>query len=605
MGIKQRIIWLVGVFDLKNIIVKLFSFLGFIFAYIIFILFFISPAYSHYEGVVLSGWGTAVIDGQISLDEWDENSFVEFPVNTPDGGVCDGIVYAMNDEENLYLAVIFNHTAVGNSAAFNFDNNHDGSQLSQGDDALIINPNPTVGFWDLHRFTGPPCPINSICSGRDSEFGGANDGSGVFFNSESENITIYEFSHPLNSEDDLHDFSLGIGDTVGFRISIRMLSTPNIADTYFPSVPVFGDIIITTGFLDVEIDIKPGSDQNSINMTSNGVIPVAIITTDNFDATLVDPLSVEFGPSGALEAHGKGHVEDVDEDGDLDLVLHFKTKETGINYGDIEAYLTGKTFEGQNIEGFDSINIVGNNVYYVVSSGAKSYSRPRINNNGEIVWSQKSDGYFVWSNLRGQISVGGLDRDPDINDNGEIIWRFGDGGQGPDGIMSNIRGLIYLEQGGPIDPYYDTHRINNNGEIVWSSLDEIYSNIRDDATAPTSCMYNLLSTDRGLITNDCMWQWLPDINDLGEIVWHQLNPSHSINEIWSNLRGRIASNGERPSINNSGEIVWQQWDGNDYEIYSNMRGQVTNNNVNDTNPHINNLGVITWLSNNSVMATFQ
>ncbi len=48
----------------------------------------------------------------------------------------------------------------------------------------------------------------------------------------------------------------------------------------------------------------------------------------------------------------------MDEDGDLDLVLHFRTQETGIACGETEADLTGETFDGQVIEGFDSINIV-------------------------------------------------------------------------------------------------------------------------------------------------------------------------------------------------------------------------------------------------------
>jgi hypothetical protein len=39
----------------------------------------------------------------------------------------------------------------------------------------------------------------------------------------------------------------------------------------------------------VPIDIKPGSFPNSINPQSKGVIPVAILTTDTFDATTVDP----------------------------------------------------------------------------------------------------------------------------------------------------------------------------------------------------------------------------------------------------------------------------------------------------------------------------
>jgi hypothetical protein len=35
-------------------------------------------------------------------------------------------------------------------------------------------------------------------------------------------------------------------------------------------------------------------------------------------------LTIEFGPNGTIESHGKGHAEDVDGDGDLGIVLHFK-----------------------------------------------------------------------------------------------------------------------------------------------------------------------------------------------------------------------------------------------------------------------------------------
>ena len=110
--------------------------------------------------------------------------------------------------------------------------------------------------------------------------------------------------------------------------------------------------------LDVDIDIKPWSDPNSINLKSKGIISVAILTTDAFDATTVDPLSAAFGPASAVEAHGMGHIEDVDDDGDLDLLLHFNKQEADIACGDITAVLTGETFDGVPIEGFDAVNIV-------------------------------------------------------------------------------------------------------------------------------------------------------------------------------------------------------------------------------------------------------
>ena len=106
----------------------------------------------------------------------------------------------------------------------------------------------------------------------------------------------------------------------------------------------------------VSIDIKPGSDPNSINVNGNGSVPVAILTTSvadgdafDFDATLVDGLTVRFGPAEAAKTHLRqplGHIEDVDGDGDLDLLLHFLTQETGIACGDTEATLTGETLDG-------------------------------------------------------------------------------------------------------------------------------------------------------------------------------------------------------------------------------------------------------------------
>ncbi len=132
----------------------------------------------------------------------------------------------------------------------------------------------------------------------------------------------------------------------------------------FAGVPDASGIAQTRVFVlsfsqDVDIDIKPGSYPNSINPKSQGVIPVAILTTASFDATTVDPASVRFGPGGAAEAHGTGHIEDVDGDGDNDMVLHFRTQATGIECGATSASLTGQTLGGQPIEGIDSVRTVG------------------------------------------------------------------------------------------------------------------------------------------------------------------------------------------------------------------------------------------------------
>lgn len=131
-------------------------------------------------------------------------------------------------------------------------------------------------------------------------------------------------------------------------------------DIYSISVPyevdllAFSDVLPEGCVTPVDIDIKPGSDPNSININNKGVIPVAILTTDDFDAADVNADTIKFGLGDASSVHS-GHLEDVDSDGDIDLVLHFNTQDAGIGADDTQATLTGETNDGQKIEGSDSV----------------------------------------------------------------------------------------------------------------------------------------------------------------------------------------------------------------------------------------------------------
>ena len=119
---------------------------------------------------------------------------------------------------------------------------------------------------------------------------------------------------------------------------------------------VIDDVIVKgPQTISVLVDIKPGSDENPINLKSKGVIPVAILTTDDFDASTVDGSTVVF--AGAGPAHGEGHLEDVDGDGDVDWIGHFRTQETSIGPEDTGASLVGQTTDGQDLEGSDVVSI--------------------------------------------------------------------------------------------------------------------------------------------------------------------------------------------------------------------------------------------------------
>jgi hypothetical protein len=120
-----------------------------------------------------------------------------------------------------------------------------------------------------------------------------------------------------------------------------------------------GRITVASAATRVAIDIKPGSNRNSINPRSRGRVAVAILATDSFDATTVNLTTVRFGPTGTEAAPVHSAPEDVDGDGDTDLVLHFNTEAAGIACGDTSSSLTGETVGGHGIEGSDSVSTVG------------------------------------------------------------------------------------------------------------------------------------------------------------------------------------------------------------------------------------------------------
>jgi hypothetical protein len=111
--------------------------------------------------------------------------------------------------------------------------------------------------------------------------------------------------------------------------------------------------------LNVNIDIKPGDDQPIVNLRSQGVVPVAILSTSRFDATKVNPITVRFGRTGTEAAPVHFSMQDVNGDGLPDMVLQFNVQSTGLQPRDSQAILMGRTLDGTPFRGFGAIQVVG------------------------------------------------------------------------------------------------------------------------------------------------------------------------------------------------------------------------------------------------------
>jgi hypothetical protein len=133
--------------------------------------------------------------------------------------------------------------------------------------------------------------------------------------------------------------------------------------------------------IEVSVDIKPGSCPNPFNTTSKGVLPVAVLGTEDFDVTTVDPATIQLTREGydvgvsplrwsyedvATPFEGElCECHDLNGDGYMDLTLKFKTQEVKdtLDLSDeagntIPLLITGNLMEeadGTPIEGSDCI----------------------------------------------------------------------------------------------------------------------------------------------------------------------------------------------------------------------------------------------------------
>ena len=185
--------------------------------------------------------------------------------------------------------------------------------------------------------------------------------------------------------------SLGLLINHTYNIHLKVTDSESQSDTADSTL-----IIEPKPALWVAVDIKPGSCPNPVNVKSSGVLPVAILGTDDYDITTIDPTSIRLTGIEPLRSSFEDVATPVSDandcncteegpDGFLDLTLKFKTQRIveaigDVNDGDILVLeLTGVLIDPipfeKSIEGADCVLIRGK---------AKSLHGVDINSDGFV-----------------------------------------------------------------------------------------------------------------------------------------------------------------------------------------------------------------------------
>jgi beta-lactam-binding protein with PASTA domain len=172
--------------------------------------------------------------------------------------------------------------------------------------------------------------------------------------------------------------STAYSDTIPEGVVISQ--DPEAATEFCPPLAV--NIVVSLGWpaVAVDIDIKPGSCPNPFNVGSRGVLPVAILGTEDADVNTIDPASIRLAAVAPLRSSLEdvaAPVADANEcepnttgpDGYMDLTVKFKTQqivgELLYAHGEPVAgqalllTLTGVLHDGTPIEGSDWVLVLG------------------------------------------------------------------------------------------------------------------------------------------------------------------------------------------------------------------------------------------------------
>ncbi|MGQ0735671.1 MAG: hypothetical protein ACT4QD_18710 [Acidobacteriota bacterium] len=124
-------------------------------------------------------------------------------------------------------------------------------------------------------------------------------------------------------------------------------------------VALCGMSALAQGPLHVTIDVKPGDTPTTLEPNRQGMVPVAILSSAQFDATSIDTTTIRLGPTGTEAGVERSNRDDVNRDKRIDLMLLIRVQELKLKCGDTAIRLKAKTTDGRDVEGSEALTLEG------------------------------------------------------------------------------------------------------------------------------------------------------------------------------------------------------------------------------------------------------
>ncbi|GAB3599106.1 hypothetical protein GCM10027586_01540 [Kineococcus gypseus] len=213
----------------------------------------------------------------------------------------------------------------------------------------VIVPDPEAGTWTVEMYgldveaSGEPLTLDTYQADAANTKPVARISTRV-----ADGVLVLDGTGSTDPDGSIVEHAWYVSDSAGDQV----LTGPTVTVPLEPGAERSITLVVTddrggAGFADVTnllVDVMPGSDTNPVKTTQKGVVPTAVLSSSQFDATELDSAALRLGAAAPARA---GAVEDVNGDGRADLVLHFPQARTGIKAGDTQVCLTGPISSGR------------------------------------------------------------------------------------------------------------------------------------------------------------------------------------------------------------------------------------------------------------------